>query len=287
MDWAMNNGNIGKLALDTSNTSFAAMRRTIIDDPENSAGIPIRPLHHDLVDQTVECNDAGLGFAGAKHLRVVYIKSSHICPSAKAFVFMLDFHGQVRSSRQCCMDTPTSLDTVFFVCRNDKFVLFKRGVIPNSLVQGKYPRCFFFEVRIAGKNPASMLPWPDGIFVKPSPHGAPANRRNKACALGTQCNVSSAQPRERQIESGRQFTSKCFNLNDQIRGEKTSVSRSETRHLIPPNVCGKSAFAIWIRFLFGCKDEWRFHRFPILRQQEESFLLEQQKNTVTYILSPF
>jgi hypothetical protein len=119
------------------------------------------------------------------------------------------------------MTSIPSLDTGLFICGQNKFVIFEWTSIPNLLVKIEDLSSFQSELGIPGKDPGSMLPGPDGIFIEPSPYGATADGCDKAGLTDISGNLTCAPARQRNLMNGRKFTGDRFNLNDEIWGGKT------------------------------------------------------------------
>ena len=141
------------------------------------------------------------------------------------------------------MTSISSLDTGFFICGQDKFVIFQRTSIPNLLIKIEDLSSFESELGITGKNPGSMLPGPDGIFIEPSPYGATADGCDKAGLTGISGNLICAPTRQSNLMNGRKFTGDCFNLNDQIWGGKTEGDPVEDAPPILRGAAQRNVFA--------------------------------------------
>ena len=141
------------------------------------------------------------------------------------------------------MPSISSLDTGLFICGQNKFVVFQRTSIPDLLIKIEDLSSFETELGIPGKDPGSMLPGPDGIFIEPSPYGAATNGCNKAGLTGISGDLISAPARQGNLMNGRKFTGDRFNLDDQIWGEKTEVDPVEDAPPIPRAAVQRNVFA--------------------------------------------
>ena len=96
MNGGVNQDGIGPALLESSNGSLAAMRRTIVDDPENAIGRTIRFLGHDLVHPSVKRNDTGGGFTAAEDPGTMDVPSREVDPGPAALVVGFHAHGLMR-----------------------------------------------------------------------------------------------------------------------------------------------------------------------------------------------
>ena len=96
MNGCVNQDGVGPALLESSNGSLAAMRGTIVDDPENAFGRSIRFLGHDLVHQSVKRNDTGCGFTAAKDPGMMDVPSCEVGPGPEPLVFGFHAHALIR-----------------------------------------------------------------------------------------------------------------------------------------------------------------------------------------------
>ena len=76
--------------------------------------------------------------------------------------------------------TISGLDTGFLISTDDVIVVSEALAIPDALIKIQDPRCLFTKIRIARKNPASILPWFYGIGIEPSPNSRTTDGSNDA-----------------------------------------------------------------------------------------------------------
>src|SRR5216683_120568 len=112
---ALDNGEVhldlvGPPGAEAGGGALAAMRGAIVDDPEYAAGGSVRLFAHDLSDQALEGDDAGLALAAAEQLGAMHVPGGDVCPSAGACVFVLDVNRSSWSRRQRGMFAPARLD---------------------------------------------------------------------------------------------------------------------------------------------------------------------------------
>src|SRR6266404_9741967 len=68
----------------------------------------------------------------------------------------------------------------FLVGRDYKFIVLEWLSFPLALVEIQNAAGFGSKVRVAGKNPAPMLPGTNGILVQPAPQGRLTQLRHQA-----------------------------------------------------------------------------------------------------------
>ncbi len=141
------------------------------------------------------------------------------------------------------MASRPSLDAGFFICTQNKFVIFKRIAVPNFLVKVENLTCLDSELRIPGKNPGPMLPGPDGIFIEPSPYGAAADGGYQARLRCVSGNIRRAPAGQGNLIERRKFTGDRFHLNDDVWGEKTGDDPVEDVPPIPRDAAQRNVFA--------------------------------------------
>ena len=118
------------------------------------------------------------------------------------------------------MDAQPRLDAGLLVGRDDVLVFAQRLALPAPLVQVQDARGFDLELGIARKEPAAVLPRPDGVLVQPTPHRAVADARHQPRALGLSRHIGHAESRQRQAEVGRTFARDRLDLNRELWGER-------------------------------------------------------------------
>jgi hypothetical protein len=101
------------------------------------------------------------------------------------------------------VDPHAGLNAGLLVGGEDELVLAQRLAVPAARVQIEDAPGLGLELRIAGKDPAAVLPRADRILVQPAPHRTLANARHHARALGVACDIGHAEPRQRQTQGGR------------------------------------------------------------------------------------
>ncbi|HTT18126.1 MAG TPA: hypothetical protein VMG82_04230 [Candidatus Sulfotelmatobacter sp.] len=120
---ACNESELGVAVAQTFYSSDAPVSRAIIYDPEHTAGIIVGRSGHDLLDQAIKRIDAILGFAATEDSRMMDVQTRDIGPGAAAGVFVLDSHGRIGPALVGCLFAAPSLNAVFFVGRDDEFII--------------------------------------------------------------------------------------------------------------------------------------------------------------------
>ena len=141
------------------------------------------------------------------------------------------------------MTSLPSLDTRLFIRAQNKFVIFKLMSVPNLLVKIEDLSSLESELGIPRKDPGSMLPRPDGIFIEPSPYGATADCCYKTGLTCVSGNIGCTPARQRNLMNGRKFTGDRFNLHDEIWGGKTGGDPVEDAPPILRGVAQRNVFA--------------------------------------------
>ena len=135
------------------------------------------------------------------------------------------------------------LDTGFFISGDDIFIFFEVNMIPYSFIQVKESTCLNGKLGITGEYPRAILPRLNGIFMKPSPYGAIANRCRYSRLADISSKIGRCPARQWHVMYCRNFTSQSFNLNNQFWGEKPGGDPSGLALRDRPGVAQKIAFA--------------------------------------------
>ena len=196
------------------------MRRAVVHDPEDAPSGVVGCLAHDLLDQTLEGRDAGGRLAATEHLGAMHVQRSQVGPGAAAFVLMLNAHRLARLGGQAGMDTQASLDAGLLVGRDDELVVAQYLSLPAPLVQVQDPSGLGLEVRIARKDPATVLPRANRVLVQPTPDRAVADAGHQARALRVPRHVGDAESRQRQAQGCRPLACERLDLNRELWGER-------------------------------------------------------------------
>ena len=133
---------------------------------------------------------------------------------------VLNAHRLTRLGGQARMDTQASLDAGLLVGGDDELVVAQGLSLPAPLVQIQDSRGLGLEVRIARKDPASMLPRSNRVLVQPTPHRAVADAGHQARTLRLSRHVGDAESRQRQAQGRRPLASERLDLNRELWGER-------------------------------------------------------------------
>ncbi len=182
MNGCVNQDGVGPALLESSNGSLAAMRGTIVDDPENASGRSIRFLGHDLVHQSVERNDTGGGFTAAEDPGTMDVPSREVGPGPAALVFGFHAHGLIRLRGPGRMLASAGLDTGLLIGRQDVIVRAQWRGVPAARIEVEHAFGFGGEMRISWKDPTAVVPGPDRILAQPAPQGRAADLGYQALA---------------------------------------------------------------------------------------------------------
>ncbi len=159
------------------------MRRAIVHDPEDAAGVVIRRSCHHLLDEPVKGCDSILGLAAAKDSGSVDVQCRDVGPSAATEVLMLDMHGSARTATLRGVFAAASLNAGLFIGGDDEFVILQRPTLPLSGVEIQYTASLGGEVRVAREYPTAVVPRPYGVLMQPAPQRAATDRGNQTALL--------------------------------------------------------------------------------------------------------
>jgi len=217
----MNEYEIGIAGLQPFHGARTAMGRTIVNDPKDTLCCGIGRLTHHVVHEAIKGSNAGSAFAAAKQFGAMNIKGRYVGPSAAPRVFMFHFHRQTRPDRIGGMTTAACLNAGFLVGRQNKLIIPKDMPIPYPFIEIKDSPGFLSKLRITGENPGAIPPRTNGILMKPSPDGAVTDRGCKSRSSNLSAQIGNTPSRKRYLMNRGQFTGQRFNLNDDLRGEKS------------------------------------------------------------------
>ena len=211
---SMNEYQVGIPSLKPSDGSWSAMHRAVVDNPEHSAGLLIRPLFHDLVDETVKSHLSVFGFAATEEFRPVDVQGGEIGPSPQPFVFVLDFHRPAGSCGQRPSFSAACLDAGLFIGGENELLGAEFTALPDALVQIQDPSGLGFKIGISRKDPAAVLPRPDGILAQPSPDGGITQGCGETASADMGTEFGHAPARKGHTEAMGEFAGDGFNLHD-------------------------------------------------------------------------
>src|SRR5260370_5317375 len=96
----MDEDDVGPCGAEAIAGGVGAMGGVIVGDPEHPASGAVRLLAHDLRDEALEGDDAGLALATSEQLGAMHVPRSKVCPSTQACIFMLDINWAAWGGRQ-------------------------------------------------------------------------------------------------------------------------------------------------------------------------------------------
>ena len=225
MDGTVNRDDAGIFFHQAFDADSAAMRGSVVHDPEHAPGLAVGRLGHHLGHQPVKRNDPGLSLAPAEELCPKNVERREVRPGAAPPVFVFDPHCLPRSWRKGGMPSCAGLNGGLLVRGQNELVVFERFPLKDPLVEVEDARGFGRKERIAGKNPTSVLPGLDRILGKPAPDGAVADTSHQPGAPCLGRHVGRAHPGERNPQVGGQFTRQGLDVDDELRGEKPAGGR--------------------------------------------------------------
>lgn len=152
------------------------MRRSIVCDPEDAPGRPIRFLTHDKINELVKRFDPGGACTETEHLGSPHVPSCYIRQSTFPLVFSFDSSSATWSGRCSWSDPFSCLNAGFFISTDDVIARAQEISFPYSLIQVQYRCRLFGKVSSSRKNPTAMTPGSDSILAEPPPDRHRANR---------------------------------------------------------------------------------------------------------------
>jgi len=173
---------------------LSAMRRTIINDPEDSICGSIGLLAHHLFDKPVKGCDARLRLTPAEDAGTVHIPGSQIIQGASTFILVFNVGGTALARRQCAVLAHTGLNAGLLVSRQNEFVWAQRLAAPEAFVKVENRTGFLNELGITGKYPAAMPPRTYSVAAQPSPQGTAADLGDDALSKYFVANVGERKP---------------------------------------------------------------------------------------------
>lgn len=188
MDGGVNNDDVRPLGLQSINGSLSPMRGAIIHNPKNAPSRTVRLLGHDLLNETIKSNNSGCPLAMTENLRPTYIPRSKICPGTVTLVLMFNEHRAARGRWQCWMNPAATLYAGLFIGGKNIVIFLEILAFPLTGLEIQNPSGSLFKFRISWKDPSSMCPRADGVFVKPSPNCRVADGGNQATSNGLSMN---------------------------------------------------------------------------------------------------
>ena len=119
------------------------------------------------------------------------------------------------------------MNTGLFVCADDVIIGSQWNALPDALVKIEDGSGFAGKVRIAGEDPASMLPGPKGIAAEPAPQSSAADLSDQALRNNVLADFLDREPGQWEAEAMRKLAGECLNLNDETGGKSGLCARPE------------------------------------------------------------
>ena len=220
MNRGMDQKGVGPASSDAIDGFLPAMRRAVIHDPEDTLGGSIGFAAHDRGDETIGGRNTTLLFTMSKELGTMDIPSCQISPSTLPEILVLNPHGAASSNWQGGLLAAARLNTGFFIRAEDELRALQGFALPNSSVEIEDAPSFASKVRIAGKDPTTVLPRSKGVGTEPTPECRAADLGNNTLSYYLLADIGQGQARERQPETMRQLTSESFYLHDDAGGKR-------------------------------------------------------------------
>src|SRR5713101_5038109 len=148
---------------------LSTMRRTIINDPEDSIRRPIGLLAHHLFNKPVKGGDARLRLAPTDDPGSVNVPGSQIVQRASTLIFVFNVGRTTLGRRQRAVLATSRLNAGLLVSRQNEFVRAERLAAPETLVKVENRSSLLNKLGITGKYPTTMAPGTYGIATQPSP----------------------------------------------------------------------------------------------------------------------
>ena len=176
----VNHPGVGPLFSKAGDAPLPAVNGGIVNDPKDSSRTSVRPSAHDVGDEQVKRDDARLGDAAAEEFGAVNIPGRDIGQGPLTEVLVFEAHGS--GGCRACGEilASTGLDAGLLIGTDDKVLSGKGSAAPTPLVQIENPAGFLSEVRVSGKDPATMSPWANGILAQPTPQRRLSDRGDDA-----------------------------------------------------------------------------------------------------------
>ena len=227
VDRGVDEDRIRPLVAQTLDGFLTSMSGTVVHNPKDMASGFIRLLAHDLADEPVYRSDAALDFATTEDLGAMDIPGRQIGPGTSAEVLVLDACRAVGRRRQRRLFTAARLNTRLFVCGNDIVIAAQGSALPNAFVKIEDGTGFIGKVRIARKDPASMLPRAKGIAAEPAPQRGTADLGDQTLRNHVLTDLLDRETGQRTSEAVRKLAGQCLNLNDETGGKSGLYARLE------------------------------------------------------------
>lgn len=243
MNGPMNENQVTVLIQESLGCLWTTMRRTVVDDPEDPARLPVGAAPHHLIHEAIKGCDATVGFATTEDFGAVDIQGREIGPGSESLVFVFDSHASVGLCVQGLMFSEARLNAGLFVRRENKLIGPEFTALPETLVEIQEPPSLLLEVRVARKDPTTVLPRTDGVLVQPSPYRGVAEGGRQASVTHMRSEFGHTPTGKGRPGDARKLTGDRFNLHDQFWGGKPGAVPGVGGLPGPPSASQRIAFA--------------------------------------------
>ena len=135
----------------------------------------------------------------------------------------------------------SGLNAGLFVSRDDEVGIAQWNAIPNAVVEIEDGAGLGRKVGIAGEDPASMSPRPEGIPTEPTPQGGTADFSDQALRNDVLPDLLDLETGQRKSECVGKLAGEGLNLNDEAGGKSGLSARLEAAPQGP--ACGRGRIA--------------------------------------------
>jgi len=164
--------------------------------------------------------------------------------------------------------TVTGLDAGLFIRGDNKIMAAQGFSLPDAVIQIENSCGLLLKIWIPRPNPASITPGANRILAQPAPDRFSTDGCDDSLFFHLSGDFIVGKSRKRQPELfGGQLTGKCFDSNNDLRGEKRRVCPAAAFPGARPGVGQRSAFAIWRRFVVANQGADRFPCLKALQRQ--------------------
>jgi len=209
----------------------STMGGTVVDDPEDAAGVVVRRAGHDLLDQAIKRRDAVFGLAAAEDSGVMYVERGDVGPGTATKILMLDMHDCARATSLRRVLAAPRLNAGLLICGNDELIIYQADAFPIAGIQNQEAASFVGKVGITREDPTPVIPGADGVLMQPAPNGTATDRSHQASLANLTRQIVGAPSGQGEVVGRRQFASPGFNPDHEIWSEK---SGGDPDALAPP-----------------------------------------------------
>jgi hypothetical protein len=243
VDRGVDRDEVGEGILEATDGGLSAMGGAVVHDPEHSVRVAVRGLGHDLGDEAAKGLNAGGLIALSEDLGSMNIERGQVGPRSAAGVFMFDSRGLMRAGRQRGVLSDSGLNAGFLVGAEHEVLLSQRLALPLPGIEVEDAAGLLRKAGIAGEDPSAVLPGPDGVFMKPAPHGFITDRGDEAGVLDVADDIRGAQAGEWQTQLCRKLTRDGLDLHYDFWGEKPGAGPGVAVPPSPAIVRRRNVFA--------------------------------------------